>query len=99
MSVEVTADCSPLNSPLANIATVFAEDPEGNDVSDNSDDDSDLDNDGTPDNESGGEDDPTFAYLPTIEITKSLTNQTTLPDGNVESVSYTHLTLPTIYSV
>ena len=96
VTVEVTADCDPLNSPLANIATVNAEDPDGNPVTDDSDDDTDLDNDDTPDNESGGEDDPTFAYLPKIEITKSLTSQTVLPNGNVElAVSYTHLRLPT----
>ena len=62
----------------------WKQDPDGNPVTDDSDDVTDLDMDGNPDNESGGEDDPTFAYLPAIEITKTLTNQTLLADGNIE---------------
>ncbi len=84
VTVEITADCDPLPSPLANIATVVAEDPAGNPVEDDSDDESDLDGDGTPDNETGGEGDPTFTYLPAIEITKDLQNITALANGNYE---------------
>ena len=84
VTVEITPDCDPLPSPLANIATAIGEDPEGNSVEDDSDDSTDLDGDGIPDNETGGEGDPTFTYLPVIEITKELQNITALANGNYE---------------
>ena len=47
-------------------------------------DESDVDMDMTNDNESGGTDDPTFAYLPNVAITKAITGSTALANGNVE---------------
>ena len=84
VTVEVTLDCDPVDSPLANIATVNAEGPDGDPVTDASDDEMDLDNDTNPDNETGGEDDPTLTYLPEIELTKELTGSMALANGNVE---------------
>ncbi|MFT4535449.1 MAG: hypothetical protein ACI9P5_002818, partial [Saprospiraceae bacterium] len=58
LSIEV--DASELPIPAANQAIASGIDPNGEDVSDDSDDNTDLDNDMNPDNESGGEDDPTI---------------------------------------
>jgi len=83
VTMEVTMDCEPIASPLANTATINAEDSNGDPVTDDSDDETDLDNDDNSDNDSGGSDDPTLAYFPAIEITKDLVGSTALPNGNV----------------
>ena len=76
VTMEVTMDCEPIASPLANTATINAEDSNGDPVTDDSDDETDLDNDDNSDNDSGGSDDPTLAYFPAIEITKDLVGAT-----------------------
>ena len=81
--VEVDPRCSPLFSPLANTANLEAEDADGNPVTDESDDNTDLDNDMNPDNDSGGTDDPSLVFLPDVAITKAVTNSTALANGSV----------------
>ena len=83
VNVEITI-CDLMTSPLVNIATITAQDSDGNPVEDDSDDTSDLDTDGDPDNDSGGEDDPTFTWLPAVEITKEISSVTTMANGNVQ---------------
>ncbi|MEZ4962958.1 MAG: gliding motility-associated C-terminal domain-containing protein [Saprospiraceae bacterium] len=82
VTVEIDINCSPLPAPLANTATVTGVDNQGNPVSDDSDDNTDLDGDTSPDNETGGTDDPTLTLIPDVAITKALTDVTPLPNGN-----------------
>jgi len=91
VSVELDADMLPM--PAENQATVSAEDNEGNVATDDSDDESDLNEDGDPDNETGGEDDASvLPPFPSIGVAKSVndvSNSPTSPDHYL--VTYRHI--------
>ena len=89
VSLTVDPTCTGVSSPLQVLAQVQADEPSdpGNFFFDNSDDTTDMNVDGTADNETGGNQDPTDLYLPVLSAVKSVEATTTLPNGNVE-VSY-----------
>ena len=86
VNLQVDATCATATSPLQIIAQVSADentDP-GTLFFDNSDDATDMNADGTADNETGGPQDPTDLYLPVISSVKSVVGTTTLPSGNID---------------
>ena len=86
VSLMVDPTCGSASSPLQVIAQVQADEPSdpGNFSFDNSDDVTDMNADGTSDNETGGNQDPTDLYLPVLSSVKSVSGTTTLPNGNVD---------------
>jgi len=73
VSVQVELDMDQLPNPAFNQATTSANDEDGNPVTDDSDDNSDIDGDTMNDNETGGEDDPTgLPPFPSINVAKSV---------------------------
>ena len=86
VSLMVDPTCTGASSPLQVIAELQADEPAapGTFFFDNSDDATDMNADGTADNETGGNQDPTDLYLPVLSSVKSVSNTTTLPNGNVE---------------
>ncbi len=84
IEVELDVACSSAPAPLANTATVSVEDTNGNVFTDDSDDSTDLNNDMTPDNDSGGEGDPTIVHVPELAMTKAVIGSAALANGNLQ---------------
>ncbi|MEL6986280.1 MAG: hypothetical protein AAGK97_00470, partial [Bacteroidota bacterium] len=93
VTVEVELDLDQLPEPAFNQAEVSGEDPDGNPLSDLSDDNSDIDGDGNNDNETGGPDDPTpIPPFPDISIAKSVNDLSNSPTSpNHFYVTYRHI--------
>ncbi len=80
----IEVDASEMPMPAFNQAEVIGDDPNGDEVTDLSDDNSDLDNDTNNDNETGGTDDPSaFPPLPEISVVKTLSEAVSLTNGDV----------------
>ncbi|HFA48561.1 MAG TPA: T9SS type B sorting domain-containing protein, partial [Bacteroidetes bacterium] len=85
VTVELDMACQGIEEPLSNSATVSVVDAgTGEVLSDDSDDATDLDADGNPDNETGGPDDETLLSIPEIAVAKAQIGSTLLPNGNFE---------------
>ena len=86
IKLQVDPTCAAASSPLQIMAQVSADENSapGSLFYDNSDDITDMNNDGISDNESGGPQDPTDLYLPVISSVKSVVKTTTLPSGNID---------------
>ncbi|HHM21887.1 MAG TPA: hypothetical protein ENJ20_07665, partial [Bacteroidetes bacterium] len=84
VTAEVDINCPNRPDPLANVATLSGTTDDGTEVSDVSDDSTDLDNDNTPDNETGNPNDPSLLRIPDLALTKALVQRTTLANGNFE---------------
>ncbi|MEL6987450.1 MAG: hypothetical protein AAGK97_06430, partial [Bacteroidota bacterium] len=92
VSVQVELDIDALPNPAFNQAEATGEDPDGNTVSDLSDDVSDIDGDGNNDNETGGTDDPTpLPPFPSINIAKSVNSVVSAPTPDRYFVTYRHI--------
>ena len=90
LQVEVDIDLLPENA--LNQALATGTDPNGDEVSDLSDDNSDLDGDTNNDNETGGEDDPTgVPVAPSINVAKSVNSVTATATPNQYEVVYRHV--------
>ncbi|MEL6986844.1 MAG: hypothetical protein AAGK97_03350, partial [Bacteroidota bacterium] len=92
ISVQVELDIDALPEPAFNQGEVTGENPDGSEVSDLSDDVSDIDGDGNNDNETGGPDDPTpLPPFPSINIAKSVNNVVDAPTPDRYFVTYRHI--------
>jgi len=86
VEMEIEVDISEMPMPAFNQAEVTGTDPDGNELTDLSDDNTDLDGDGEEgDNNTGGSDDPTgFPPVPEISIVKQLSDAVSQPNGDVK---------------